>query len=139
VPGVSPLTIRKPSPLVVTAWQKNVAVVAGQLPWYSAKLGEVWPAVATLRALLKRKIMDEELAVNWYHRSSSGAATQVVPGVDGVAVSVLALTEAEQATPKGTVVITVAPVHSSFAGCAAALRKHATNNMSRGKILLYIV
>ena len=68
--------------------------------------------------------MEDEFAVNRYQISSSGAARQDGAGSEVVAFSVLALTEVEQATPNGTVLISVAPLQSSLAGaCAFVLTK----------------
>jgi hypothetical protein len=132
--------MRNPLPEAVTARQKNVDVVAGQLPWYRAMLGEVCVPVTRFLAFAYRKIIDDEAAVKRYQISSSGVAIQVVPGTEGVAFSVEADTEVEQAVPNGVVAIIVALVHSSFTGaCALVFTTAILVNNSISKILVYIV
>jgi hypothetical protein len=132
--------IRNPLPETVTATHKIVALVAGQLFAYKAKLGEVWLPVTMLRALAYRKITEDVVGVNWYHRSSSGLATQLVPGVDDVAFNVLANTEVEQAVPNGVVLMTMAPLQSSLAGaCAFVFDKAILVRKSMSKNFAFMV
>jgi hypothetical protein len=90
-----------------------------------------------LRALLYLKIIDGEFAVKRYQRSSSGVV-QEAAGNEAVASKVLALTEEEQAAPKGTVLIRVALVQSSLAGACALVLKNRASIKMKSKIFLFI-
>jgi hypothetical protein len=69
-------------------------------------------------------------------------ATQLVPGKEGVAVTVLANTEVEQAVPNGMVLMTMAPVQSSLTGvCAFVFYKAilVNNSISKNFAFMYQV
>lgn len=120
---VRPVNILQPFPKTLPFSQKNVVVLTGQLPSYSAREAEVpVDPVIVLVMFSILMITDEEVAVKVYHTSSLfSVELQEGFGVDCVAPVVLTVTGLLQLVPKGLIPSRMAPVHSSLAGAAGTV------------------